>query len=274
MNMTATAQAVPASIERKSLHWPLVVLGAVNLLPPPRASGSINHCPEPDTDAAGHIGIARALLADPTNVAIHWVWLPAYHFVLALFLRAGLSADGIRILNGVLAASVPVLLLRYGESTLDKSLRAPSRHVPWMAAVLCAISPLVNLLGTSAQHETLLTLVVIGAVWSIDAGRFALAGALLAFAALTRYEAWGAVALIVGLRAAVQVKAIAPRVPVPVARACRLPLRSSSPRSSPSADRCSPTSCPTGSGSGSFASCTATLTCSATACTGACWGFR
>ncbi|HEY2513369.1 MAG TPA: hypothetical protein VGI39_21015, partial [Polyangiaceae bacterium] len=54
----------------------------------------IKNFSEPDTDAPGHLGIARALLSDPTNITLHWVWLPAYHYVLAGLLWLGLNADG------------------------------------------------------------------------------------------------------------------------------------------------------------------------------------
>jgi hypothetical protein len=139
-------------------------------------------------------------------------------------LIAGLSANGIRVLNCALAALVPVLVLRYGESTLDRPTSGPLRYLPWMAAVFCAVSPLVNLLGTSAQQETLFTLLVLGAAWSIDLRRFVLAGALLAVSSLIRYETWGAVALLVGLYAAGKVPTIMRRLPEPIARSCRLPL--------------------------------------------------
>jgi hypothetical protein len=185
----------------------------------------IRHFPEPDTDAAGHLGIARAVLADPTNVAVHWVYLPAYHFVLAGFLLLGLTADGIRLVNCALAALVPVLVLHYVEGTADRREGYASRYVSWMAAAFCAISPLVNLLGTSAQQETVFTLLVLGAVCSIDRDRYALAGALLGLASLIRYEAWGAVVLVLALSATGRwLPAIVTRLPLPLARACRLPL--------------------------------------------------
>jgi hypothetical protein len=154
----------------------------------------IRHYPDPDTDAKGHLGIARALLSHPFNVSIHWVYLPAYHFVLAALEAIGFSGDAIRMLNCALAATVPLLALRYAQRT-----GAP-RSVSVMAAFFCAVSPLVNLLGTSAQQETLFVLLVLGAVYALDAQRFALAGALLAIASLVRYEAWGAVALVVACR--------------------------------------------------------------------------
>lgn len=206
-----------------STRWRTVALSVLIILAALARLWLIRHFPEPDTDAPGHLGIARALLTDPTNVALHWVWLPAYHFVLAAFLLLGLSADAIRLVNCALAALVPVLVLRYGESTADRAEGGASRYVPWMAAVFCAVSPLVNLLGTSAQQETLFTLLVLGAVWSVNLGRFVLAGAILALASLIRYEAWGAVVLLVALRIVGQNPAIG-RLPARVASACRLPL--------------------------------------------------
>ncbi len=208
-----------------SNRWRAVALGVLILLAGLLRLWLIHHFPEPDTDAPGHLGIARALLTDPTNVALHWVWLPGYHFILAALLLLGMNADAIRVFNCALAAFVPLLVLRYGESSADGSADRPgaSRFVPWMAAVLCALSPLVNLLGTSAQQETLFTLLVLGAVWSIDLGRFALAGVILALASLIRYEAWGAVVLLLALRAAGRLPATA-RLPAGVARSCRLPL--------------------------------------------------
>lgn len=202
----------------------MLALGAVSLLTAVGRLWLIRHFPEPDTDVPGHLGIAHALLLDPTNVAIHWVWLPAYHFILAALLTVGVSADGVRVVNCALAALVPLLVMGYGESTLDRPLSGLARYAPWMAGVFCAVSPLINLLGTSAQQETLFTLLVLGAVWSIDLRRFALAGGLLALAALIRYETWGAVALLVGLRAAGGIPAIRKRLPESVARSCRLPF--------------------------------------------------
>ena len=182
----------------------------------------IRHFSEPDTDAPGHLGIARALLSDPTNISLHWVWLPAYHYVLAGMLWLGLNADGIRIVNCGLAVLVPVLVLHYAESTTEGD--GSSRAAPWMAAGLCAISPVVNLLGTSAQQETLFTLLVVGAAWAIDRRRYVVAGGVLALASLIRYETWGAAVLILGLRALVALPAVAKRLPERALATCRLPV--------------------------------------------------
>lgn len=183
----------------------------------------IDHLPDPDTDAAGHLGIARALIAHPTMISLHWVYLPAYHYLLALLEALGLSSTAIRISNAALAAVVPVVVLRYGDSTMSPSTTGAARHVPLMAALFCAICPLVNLLGTSAQQETLFALLVLGAVWSIDVQRFGLGGVLLAIAALIRYEAWGAVALLFAACTVGCFPRITSRLPAPVARICALP---------------------------------------------------
>ncbi len=84
--------------------------------------------------------------------------------------------------------------------------------------------PIVNLLGTTAQQETLFTILVLTTVWSIDTGRFALAGALLATATMVRYEACGAMGLLAGLRALGAIPPLMKRLPAPVARLCRLPV--------------------------------------------------
>jgi hypothetical protein len=213
---------VPASWRRE--HWRVTGLALLVLPPLLLRLWLIHHFPEPDTDAAGHLGIARAVIADPGNVAVHWVYLPAYHLVLAAFLLLGLGADAIRIVNCTLASLVPLFVLGYGASARARDERDPERHAPWMAAALCAVSPLVNLLGTSAQQETLFTLLVLGAVWAFDVRRFALAGAILGIASLVRYEAWGAVALLVALRAIGALRLLAGRLPERVARVCALPF--------------------------------------------------
>ncbi len=164
---------------------------------------AIGRFPEPDTDAAGHLGIARALLAHPLSVSVHWVYLPAYHYVLALLEGVGLGATGVRVVNCVLAAAIPVVVLRYARDT------GSGERVAIMAALLCAIAPLVNLLGISGQQETLFTLLVVGTAWAIDTDHPRRAGALLVFAVLVRYEAWGALALLVALQLARRT----PRVP-------------------------------------------------------------
>jgi hypothetical protein len=215
--------ALPGSLERPSSRWRWIALGAVVLITAGVRVWVIRHYPEPDGDAKGHLGIAAALISDPFNVARHWVWPPGYHYYLAALLRLGLTPEGIRLLDCVLAALLPVLVWCYGERTLDPSATRAARHAPFLAAVLLAVMPIVNLLGTSAQQETLFTILVLGAAWSVDAGRFALGGSLLAAATMVRYEACGAVGVLAGLRVLGLFPGISRRLPPALARACRVP---------------------------------------------------
>ena len=217
-------EALPGSIERSSSRWRWLALGAVILATTALRVWVIRHYPEPDADARGHLGIARALLHDPLNIAVHWLWPPGYHYFLAGLFAAGVTAEGVRFLDCALAALLPVLVWRYGERTLAPGASSSARLAPFLAATLCAAMPVVNLLGTSAQQESLFTILVISTAWSIDSGRFALGGVLLAAAAMVRCEAWGAVALLTGLRALGFFHRLVDRLPSPLARACRTPL--------------------------------------------------
>jgi hypothetical protein len=214
---TAGARGRPAG-------WRWLTLGAVLLLTAALRVWLVLRFPEPDADAPGHLGIAAAVLNDPFNVQLHWVWPPGYHFLLAALLRVGFTGDGVRLFNGALAALIPVLVWRHAERVLEPSAADPTRLAPFFAGLLCAVMPVVNILGTSAQQETVFTLLVIGVAWSSDVRRFALSGVLLALACMVRYEAWGGVGLLVGLRFLGFFPALTRRLPEPLARACRLPL--------------------------------------------------
>jgi hypothetical protein len=184
----------------------------------------IQRFPEPDSDAKGHLGIAAALLHDPLRVALHWVWPPGYHYVLAALLGLGVTAQGVRALNCALAAILPFMLLGYGRRTLGPAASGPARLAPFLAAVLCAVMPIVNLEGTSAQQETMFTILVLGAVWSVDARRYRLAGGLLAVGTMIRYEAFGGVGLLAGLQVLGAIPAVRRRLPPSLARAAGLPI--------------------------------------------------
>src|SRR5262249_32913548 len=158
----------------------------------------------------------------PLNVSVHWVWPPGYHYFLAALLSLGFTAEGIRFLDCGLAALLPLLVWRYASRTLEPSASGPARLVPFLAGVLCAAMPIVNLLGTSAQQETLFTIIVLATAWSIDEGRFALGGTLLAVATMVRYEACGAAFLLAGLSLVGLFPALVRRLPAPLARVCRL----------------------------------------------------
>jgi hypothetical protein len=184
----------------------------------------IQHRAEPDADAAGHLGIAAAVLKDPWNVRLHWVYPPGYHFLLAGFYALGGRAEGVRYLNCALAALLPLVVWHYAERTLHPSQTTTMRYAPFIAAMLCAAMPVVNLLGTSAEPGTFFALLVLSSVWAIDGGRFWLGGCLLAMATMVRFEAWGALGVLVGLRGLGLFPKLVARLPAPLQRACALPL--------------------------------------------------
>src|ERR1700690_1354456 len=73
--------------------------------------------PDIDTDAYAHHMIARAILADPSDLAVHWVWLPLFHYVQVPLVAAGGTMMHVRWINLVLAAAVPCLLFAYVRRT-------------------------------------------------------------------------------------------------------------------------------------------------------------
>jgi hypothetical protein len=184
----------------------------------------IHRFPEPDGDAKGHLGIAAALLNDPLRVALHWVWPPGYHYVLAGLLALGVTAQGVRTLNCILASVLPFMLLGYARRTLASDASGPLRLAPFLAAVLCAVMPIVNLEGTSAQQETMFTILVLGAVWCVDVKRYAFAGALLAVGTMIRYEAFGGVGLLAGIQVLGAIPGVKRRLPATLARAASIPF--------------------------------------------------
>lgn len=146
-----------------------------------------------DTDAYGHFAIARALVAEPTNLHAHWVWLPGYHFLLWLSIHFGAGFTTARVMSAILQAAAPLLLFDYvarrgGEDP------SSSRDTASLAALMLTIAPLSNRLATSAQAETTFALLVLASAWAVERRRAVLAGSILSAACLVRYEAWGAIA--------------------------------------------------------------------------------
>jgi hypothetical protein len=148
--------------------------------------------PDVDTDAYGHFAIGRALLADPRNLQVHWVWLPGYHYLIWALAHLGVGFTGVRLLSALLQAAAPFLLYdlvaRRGDEDPERS-----RPVALLAALTWTLAPITNRLATSAQAETFFTLLIVGSAWAVERRRAWLAGGLLAAACLVRYEAWGAI---------------------------------------------------------------------------------
>ncbi|WP_437808039.1 hypothetical protein [Sorangium sp. So ce1078] len=186
---------------------PLALLAAVGLVALAVRLVIIARSPDLDTDAYGHFAIARAFLRDPTNLAVHWVWLPGYHAVVAALAACGVGFTGVRVANALLQAAAPFLLFDFvARRGSDDPTR--DRDVALLAALAWTIAPLPNLLATSAQTETSFTLLVLASAWAVGRRRHVLAGLVLAAACLVRYEAWGAALALTALRV------LRPRAPI------------------------------------------------------------
>jgi hypothetical protein len=146
--------------------------------------------PDPDTDSYGHHAISRQLAATPALFSIHWVWLPLFHYVQALAITFGATLDTMRYANVAATAALPLALL----AVLSRERTVPARSLV-VACGLTAGSPIVQQMGTTGQPEPLFALLALGFVWSMDRGRYALAGLALSAACLVRYEAWAVLAM-------------------------------------------------------------------------------
>jgi hypothetical protein len=140
--------------------------------------------PDTDTDAYGHAMAGRFMLADPTDLQVHWVWLPLWHAVHAALAALGGGIAQARLLDLVLSMAAPFVLARMLRRRTGDDLLAA------LAGALLALWPLGISLGQSGQPEPLFQLLVVGACAAWEEEASILAGALLAAAALCRYEAW------------------------------------------------------------------------------------
>ena len=153
--------------------------------------------PDIDTDAYAHHMIARAILADPRDLAVHWVWLPLFHYAQVPLVLLGGALDAVRWINVLLTAALPVVLFEYVQRT-SKSRR--SRMAPeataLVAALVAACCPIVMQMGTTGQPEPLFALLVLGVAIAFQRDRHVWTGVLLGAAVMTRYEAWAALGIV------------------------------------------------------------------------------
>jgi hypothetical protein len=136
---------------------------------------------EIDSDAYGHFFIAIAARRDPGNIDVHWVWLPLFHFVVGALTKIGLTFRGLRLVNALLATLPPLVIW---DARRDETA--------YWAALAFAVSPLLTILGQSAQPETLFLVFVVAAIHAAAKEWPVRAGVWLALACMIRYEAWGA----------------------------------------------------------------------------------
>lgn len=149
---------------------------------------------EIDSDAYGHYFIAIAARRNPGNINVHWVWLPFFHFLVGIFTKLGLTFRGVRIANAILATLPPLLIW---DSLRGRSEQGDSKEQNALYAGLAfAVSPLLTILGQSAQPETLFLVFIAASIHAASREWPARAGIWLALACSVRYEAWGAAAAI------------------------------------------------------------------------------
>jgi hypothetical protein len=152
--------------------------------------------PDVDTDAYAHHMIARAILADPRDLAIHWVWLPLFHYVQVPLVVLGGTMDTVRWINVLLSAALPVVLFRYARRTSAADAVVPPDAVALVAALLAAACPIAMQMGTTAQPEPLFALVVLAVAIAFEERRYVATALLLGAAVMLRYEAWASLAVV------------------------------------------------------------------------------
>lgn len=153
--------------------------------------------PDIDTDAYAHHMIARAILADPRDLAVHWVWLPLFHYAQVPLVALGGTLQDVRWTNLVLAAALPCVLYAYVVRTARSGESATRPEATALvAAVIAAACPIVMQMGTTGQPEPLFALLVLGVAIAFERRRIGWTATLLSAAVMLRYEAWASLATV------------------------------------------------------------------------------
>lgn len=147
-----------------------------------------------DTDAYGHAVVARRMIERPTDLTVHWVWLPLWHCVHALFELSGAGFEAVRALSFCASiatvALVFVCVYREFADGLDPESDSHAVLAATVSSAAMAFAPQVIESAVSAEPEAIFALLVLGAFAALRWQHPWLAGTLLSLAALTRYEAW------------------------------------------------------------------------------------
>jgi hypothetical protein len=181
----------------KGRHLPPLVLALALLALANWKAVCVLAGPDVDSDAYAHHMIARAILADPRDLAVHWVWLPLFHYAQVPLVALGGSMEYVRWLNVLLSTALPVVLYRYVARTAHASASAWSpQSTALVAALVAAACPIVLQMGTTAQPEPLFALLVLGVAIAFQKRRYGTTAVLLGLAVMLRYEAWASLAAI------------------------------------------------------------------------------
>jgi len=153
--------------------------------------------PDQDTDAYAHHMIARALLEDPCDLAVHWVWLPLFHYAQVPLVALGGTMQWVRWANVLLAAVPPMMLFAYMRSTARPgSAGIPADAIAFVAALWVGLSPIAMQMGTTAQPESAFAVLVLGAAIAFERRQSVATAICLALSVMLRYEAWAVVAVV------------------------------------------------------------------------------
>jgi hypothetical protein len=141
--------------------------------------------------------IARAILADPRDLAVHWVWLPLFHYIQVPVVALGGTMQWVRWANVALASVPPAMLFAYIRATARiGTARIPVDAVALVAALWAAMCPIAMQMGTTAEPEPLFSILVLGAAIAFEQRRPVATAVSLALAVMLRYEAWAALAVV------------------------------------------------------------------------------
>jgi hypothetical protein len=163
--------------------------------------------PDIDTDAYAHHMIARAILADPRDLAVHWVWLPLFHYLQVPLVALGGTMDDVRWANVFAATALPVVLFGYVRRTAEPgpgAVRSSPDLTALLAALFAAACPIVMQMGTTAQPESLFALATLGTAIAFQERKYVAASAMLSAGVLLRYEAWASLLALAGFAGGVE----------------------------------------------------------------------
>lgn len=146
--------------------------------------------PDGDTDAYAHFIIARDIVRNGSNLSLHWVWLPLFHYIGAFFVFIGSEMQSVRYVNVFVWNAIPLIL--YFQLKNKDSVTI----IPASAAILTALFPIGVLMGTTAQPEPLFALLILLFIIYFNKGRFITSAFILAASCMLRYEAW---AVLIGI---------------------------------------------------------------------------
>jgi hypothetical protein len=186
---------------RARTRWLIALIVGIAALAAWRAACVLSG-PDIDTDAYAHHMIARAILADPSDLAVHWVWLPLFHYAQVPLVALGASMELVRWVNVALSAALPCVLFVYVRRTASiADAGVPPDATALFAALIAGACPIAMQMGTTAQPEPLFALLVLGVAVAYPRRSYAAASVMLAAAVMLRYEAWAALGAIGGLEA-------------------------------------------------------------------------